>query len=150
MIPKTHDPDESRWQKVLDRDEASDGKFVYAVRTTGVYCRPSCPSRRESAKTCSFSTAARMPRARRFPPLSALQARSFRYAGDAEQCPPCRNGRKRLPLALKQRRRSSSLEEIANVVKASPAHFHRFQGLHRPYAESPCRCAPGRQDARST
>lgn len=39
------DADDGRWQAVLRRDEAADGTFVYAVRTTGVYCRPSCPSR---------------------------------------------------------------------------------------------------------
>ncbi|MGH9822027.1 MAG: bifunctional DNA-binding transcriptional regulator/O6-methylguanine-DNA methyltransferase Ada [Blastocatellia bacterium] len=35
-----------RWQQVLDRDRDADGAFVYAVRSTGVYCRPSCPSRK--------------------------------------------------------------------------------------------------------
>ena len=54
MTMKTHDPDESRWQKVLDRDKASDGAFVYAVRTTGVYCRPSCPSRRGKRENVQF------------------------------------------------------------------------------------------------
>ncbi len=34
------------WQAVLSRDRSSDGSFVYAVRSTGIYCRPSCPSRR--------------------------------------------------------------------------------------------------------
>lgn len=35
-----------RWQAVLARDANMDSKFVYAVRSTGVYCRPSCPSRK--------------------------------------------------------------------------------------------------------
>ncbi|AQQ05372.1 bifunctional transcriptional regulator/O6-methylguanine-DNA methyltransferase [Roseibium algicola] len=43
-----------RWQKVLDRDETADGEFVYAVRTTGIYCRPSCPSRRAKVKNVQF------------------------------------------------------------------------------------------------
>ena len=34
-----------RWQAMLARDPAADGEFVYAVRTTGVYCRPSSSSR---------------------------------------------------------------------------------------------------------
>lgn len=39
--------DEDRyWQAVLGHDRAYDGEFVYAVRSTGIYCRPSCPSRR--------------------------------------------------------------------------------------------------------
>src|SRR5260221_2939555 len=36
----------ARWQAVLARDRGAEGLFVYAVRSTGVYCRPSCPSRR--------------------------------------------------------------------------------------------------------
>jgi len=36
----------ARWQAVLSRDLSADSRFVYAVTTTGVYCRPTCPSRR--------------------------------------------------------------------------------------------------------
>jgi AraC family transcriptional regulator, regulatory protein of adaptative response / methylated-DNA-[protein]-cysteine methyltransferase len=36
----------ARWQSILSRDLAADGRFVYAVTTTGIYCRPTCPSRR--------------------------------------------------------------------------------------------------------
>src|SRR5215471_19950170 len=46
--------DDSRWQAVLDRDGASDGKFVFAVSSTGVYCRPSCPSKRPRRENVSF------------------------------------------------------------------------------------------------
>jgi AraC family transcriptional regulator, regulatory protein of adaptative response / methylated-DNA-[protein]-cysteine methyltransferase len=42
------------WQQVLQRDAAADGQFVYAVKSTGVYCRPSCPSRRPERKNVSF------------------------------------------------------------------------------------------------
>src|ERR1700712_4527189 len=34
-----------RWQRILARDASADGQFWYSVATTGVYCRPSCPSR---------------------------------------------------------------------------------------------------------
>ena len=37
--------DEARWQQVTTRDRSADGMFVYAVKTTGIYCRPSCSSR---------------------------------------------------------------------------------------------------------
>ncbi len=37
--------DEARWQAVLARDASADGSFVLGVRTTGIYCRPSCPAR---------------------------------------------------------------------------------------------------------
>src|SRR5689334_14092876 len=38
--------DTAWWHAVLARDRMSDGRFVYAVTSTGIYCRPSCPSRR--------------------------------------------------------------------------------------------------------
>src|SRR3954449_6392236 len=38
--------DPARWTAVLDRDRRADGRFVYGVQSTGIYCRPSCPSRR--------------------------------------------------------------------------------------------------------
>jgi AraC family transcriptional regulator of adaptative response/methylated-DNA-[protein]-cysteine methyltransferase len=38
--------DEGYWRAVLTRDERFDGRFVFAVRSTGIYCRPSCPARR--------------------------------------------------------------------------------------------------------
>src|ERR1017187_9363822 len=46
--PKTHSgaADEPRWKAVLARDSARDGEFVFAVASTGVYCRPSCAARR--------------------------------------------------------------------------------------------------------
>jgi AraC family transcriptional regulator of adaptative response/methylated-DNA-[protein]-cysteine methyltransferase len=43
-----------RWKAVLERDPASDGRFVYGVRTTGIYCRPTCPSRRPAPQHVSF------------------------------------------------------------------------------------------------
>jgi AraC family transcriptional regulator, regulatory protein of adaptative response / methylated-DNA-[protein]-cysteine methyltransferase len=42
------------WQAVMTRDEELDGVFVYAVRSTGVYCRPSCPSRRPKREQVLF------------------------------------------------------------------------------------------------
>jgi AraC family transcriptional regulator, regulatory protein of adaptative response / methylated-DNA-[protein]-cysteine methyltransferase len=41
-----HSGQEARWKAVQNRDKGADGSFVYAVRSTGVYCKPSCPSRR--------------------------------------------------------------------------------------------------------
>lgn len=46
--------DRGRWQAVLARDRESDGRFVYAVSSTGVYCRPSCASRRPARERVSF------------------------------------------------------------------------------------------------
>jgi AraC family transcriptional regulator of adaptative response/methylated-DNA-[protein]-cysteine methyltransferase len=44
----------SLWEAVMRRDAAADGAFVYAVRSTGVYCRPSCPSRRPRPANALF------------------------------------------------------------------------------------------------
>ncbi len=55
------------WQQVLARDAAADGQFVYAVKSTGVFCRPSCPSRRPERKNVSF-----------FPTPALAEAAGFR------------------------------------------------------------------------
>jgi AraC family transcriptional regulator, regulatory protein of adaptative response / methylated-DNA-[protein]-cysteine methyltransferase len=43
-----------RWAAVASRDPAFDGRFVYAVKTTGIYCRPTCPSRRPHLRNVAF------------------------------------------------------------------------------------------------
>ena len=53
MDPTTPD-DEVRWAAVVDRDRAAETGWVYGVRTTGVYCRPSCPSRRPNRENVAF------------------------------------------------------------------------------------------------
>jgi len=45
---------ELRWRIVLARDRRYDGAFVYAVRSTGIYCRPSCASRRPGRSQVTF------------------------------------------------------------------------------------------------
>ncbi|MDP6120911.1 MAG: Ada metal-binding domain-containing protein, partial [Rhodospirillales bacterium] len=48
-------PDEDAcWRAVLERDAGLDGAFVYAVRSTGIFCRPSCPSRRPGRAQAHF------------------------------------------------------------------------------------------------
>src|SRR5262245_7193861 len=53
--PTEHLNDHAQWQAVLERDRGVDGVFVYAVSSTGVYCRPSCPSRRPRRDRVVFS-----------------------------------------------------------------------------------------------
>jgi len=43
-----------QWQAVMARDASQDGRFVFAVSSTGVYCRPSCPSRRPRRENVTF------------------------------------------------------------------------------------------------
>jgi AraC family transcriptional regulator of adaptative response/methylated-DNA-[protein]-cysteine methyltransferase len=56
-----------QWQQVLERDQRADGVFVYAVKSTKVFCRPSCPSRRPSRKNVTF-----------FPTPAAAEAAGYR------------------------------------------------------------------------
>lgn len=44
----------AQWRAVQERDRRADGKFVYAVRSTGIYCRPSCPSKRPKSEKVQF------------------------------------------------------------------------------------------------
>jgi AraC family transcriptional regulator, regulatory protein of adaptative response / methylated-DNA-[protein]-cysteine methyltransferase len=55
-IPRTRrvPPSEDWWNAVRKRDRGADGKFVYAVRSTGIYCRPSCPSRKPQRDQVEF------------------------------------------------------------------------------------------------
>jgi AraC family transcriptional regulator of adaptative response/methylated-DNA-[protein]-cysteine methyltransferase len=73
------------WQQVLARDASADGQFVYAVKTTGVYCRPSCPSRRPERKNVSF-----------FPSNTLAEAAGFRAC---LRCEPTRVASKADPQA---------------------------------------------------
>jgi len=50
-VPAEH---KRRWAAVVGRDHRADGTFFYSVETTGVYCRPSCGSRRANPKNVRF------------------------------------------------------------------------------------------------
>ena len=60
-------PNEKLWQAVQTRDHGADGAFVYAVRSTGIYCRPSCASRKPRREQVEF-----------FPLPEAAEQRGFR------------------------------------------------------------------------
>jgi AraC family transcriptional regulator of adaptative response/methylated-DNA-[protein]-cysteine methyltransferase len=68
------------WQQVLARDASADGQFVYAVKSTGIYCRPSCPSRRPERKNVTF-----------FPTPAQAEAAGFRAC---LRCEPLRTAPK--------------------------------------------------------
>ncbi|MFP6828179.1 MAG: Ada metal-binding domain-containing protein [Gammaproteobacteria bacterium] len=53
-ISATSISDEQRWEAVRLRNEVLDGTFVYAVRTMGIFCRPSCPSRQFKRENTIF------------------------------------------------------------------------------------------------
>ncbi len=65
-----------QWQQVLERDVTADGQFFYAVKSTKIYCRPSCPSRRPTKKNVTF-----------FPTAAAAAAAGYRAC---KRCEPDR------------------------------------------------------------
>ena len=67
--------DDQRWQSVLARDPNADGEFVFAVRTTGIFCRPSCRARHALRENVSFYANASEALAAGFSPLQTLSAR---------------------------------------------------------------------------
>lgn len=115
-LSTTLDP---RWQQVIARDARADGTFVYAVRSTGVYCRPSCPSRRANPGNVSFYDNPDQAEAAGFRPClrchpkgqSPAQANAHLIA---EAC--------RLITASDQMPR---LDDLAARIGLSPWHFHR-------------------------
>jgi AraC family transcriptional regulator, regulatory protein of adaptative response / methylated-DNA-[protein]-cysteine methyltransferase len=108
-----------RWKAVVERDAAFDGTFVYSVQTTGVYCRPSCPSRLAKPENVAFhATGEAAERAgyracRRCRP-NAPSLASRRAAAVAKAC-----------RAIEELEEPPSLEGLAGTVGMSPYHFHR-------------------------
>lgn len=111
--------DDPRWRAVVDRDASADGAFVYAVETTGIYCRPSCTSRQPNPKNVTFHDTPQAARragyraCKRCHPdeASALTPEARRIA-DA-----CRT--------IEQAETPPKLEELAAASGLSEAHFHR-------------------------
>lgn len=136
VAKKTQTPDENNaWLAVLERDRRYDGLFVYAVRSTGVYCRPSCPSRRPKPDMVEF-----------FEQPQAAESAGYR---SCRRCRPTENGlQAALPQAITRVARFldhateeiPKLEQMAELVKMSPFHLQRMfkQSLGispREYAE---------------
>jgi AraC family transcriptional regulator of adaptative response/methylated-DNA-[protein]-cysteine methyltransferase len=112
--------DEQRWQSVILRDKDANNAFVYAVKTTGVYCRPSCAARLARRENVEFhSTPADAERAgfrpcRRCRPNESLPANEHAELV-AKACELIVGGNE-----------SPNLETLAGAVGMSPSHFHRL------------------------
>jgi AraC family transcriptional regulator, regulatory protein of adaptative response / methylated-DNA-[protein]-cysteine methyltransferase len=119
-IPRVAAGADEAWRDaVRRRDPAYDGVFVFAVRTTGVYCRPSCASRAAKRENVSFYATA-----------EAAQRAGYRAC---KRCRPDRLGApdpkvEAVRLACKQiasAEEAPSLKDLAARAGLSPFHFHR-------------------------
>jgi AraC family transcriptional regulator, regulatory protein of adaptative response / methylated-DNA-[protein]-cysteine methyltransferase len=68
---------EERWRAVQARDRAADGAFVYGVRSTGIYCRPSCPARKPRRDQVVFFSVPQAAERRGFRPCRRCRPRAM-------------------------------------------------------------------------
>lgn len=66
--------EQEMWQAVLQNDPGCDGLFFYAVKTTGIYCRPSCPSKPPKRENILFFATARQARSAGFRPCKRCRS----------------------------------------------------------------------------
>jgi AraC family transcriptional regulator of adaptative response/methylated-DNA-[protein]-cysteine methyltransferase len=121
-------PDPALWQAVLTRDRSAEGRFVYAVTSTRIYCRPTCPSRRPRPDGVLF-----------FATTTAAEAAGFRAcfrckpqnaaAPDAAWLAACRDYLDR------HADTRVSLAELAKFAGVSPTHLQR--AFQRAFGLSP-------------
>jgi AraC family transcriptional regulator, regulatory protein of adaptative response / methylated-DNA-[protein]-cysteine methyltransferase len=107
------------WTAVQKKDQDYDGEFVFAVATTGIYCRPSCPSKTAKRQNVRFyettfaAQSAGFRACKRCHPEGVSQQHT-RNALIEQACEHMQNSASRL-----------SLDELAHKVGMSPHHFHR-------------------------
>lgn len=110
------DPD-AAWAAFCDRNRAFDGMFVGAVRTTGIYCKPSCPARHPSRENIEY-----------FADGDSARAAGYRAC---LRCRPDEVGRDRAAVAkalalIEGEDASPLLGALAQAVGYAPHHFHRL------------------------
>jgi AraC family transcriptional regulator of adaptative response/methylated-DNA-[protein]-cysteine methyltransferase len=111
--------DDARWDAVTRRDASRDGRFVYAVATTGIYCRPSCPARRpRRGNVTFFASPAEAEKAgfracKRCSPGRASEAAPL----DARIAAACRT--------IEAAGEPPRLASLAREAGLSQGHFHR-------------------------
>ncbi len=129
--------DDPRWKAVVARDSARDGEFVFAVASTGVYCRPSCPARRARRANVTFFS--RPEQAEKAGFRACLRCRPRSVSGNPQSDSAkeiCRYIEQHLDEAI-------TLDRLGKVFGQSPFHLQRrFKAAlgitPRAYADS-CR-----------
>jgi AraC family transcriptional regulator of adaptative response/methylated-DNA-[protein]-cysteine methyltransferase len=115
-----YEDDENRWKAVLAHDAAADGQFVYAVRTTGVYCQPSSTARRPKRENGEFFETAEAAEAAGY--RCSRRTHSNQTSAATERAAlvtrACR--------LIEASETPQSLDCLAAEVGMSPFHFHRL------------------------
>lgn len=111
--------EEKYWDAVKRRDRRFDGEFVYAVATTGVYCRPSCPARLAKRENVSFHAS-----------CEAAEQAGFRACRRCKPKEPSLHNRYAATVAracrhIEEAEEPPKLEELAAAAGLSVFHFHR-------------------------
>lgn len=111
--------DDPRWARIVARDKAADGRFWYSVSTTGVYCRPSCPSRVANPKNVQLHDT-----------LESAKATGFRPCKRCNPDGPSINSENATLVAkacriIEESEEEPSLEKLADAIGRSPGYFHR-------------------------
>jgi AraC family transcriptional regulator, regulatory protein of adaptative response / methylated-DNA-[protein]-cysteine methyltransferase len=122
IAPKPATPsvaDDPRWARIVARDETADGHLWYSVSTTGVYCRPSCPSRIPNPKNVQLHDT-----------LESVRATGFRACRRCNPDGPSTEAGNAALVAkacriIEESEEEPSLEELAGAVGRSPSYFHR-------------------------
>lgn len=111
--------DDPRWACVVARDKIADGHLWYSVSTTGVYCRPSCPSRMANPKNVQIHDSLESAKATGFRPCRRCNpdGPSIEHENAALVAKACR--------MIEDSEEELSLEALAESVDRSPSYFHR-------------------------
>jgi AraC family transcriptional regulator of adaptative response/methylated-DNA-[protein]-cysteine methyltransferase len=112
--------DDPRWARIVARDKTADGHFWYSVLTTGVYCRPSCPSRRANPQNVQLHDSLESAKATGFRPCKRCHPDGLSIEGEnaALVAKVCR--------LIEDSEEELSLEELADAIGRSPGYFHRM------------------------
>src|SRR6478752_2492120 len=113
----TRDP---RWTSIVTRDRTADGAFWYSVATTGIFCRPSCPSRLANPRNVRLHESVAAAEAAGFRPCRRCNPGgiSIEAANDAIVAKACK--------LIDQATEPLSLAQVAESVELSPHYFHRL------------------------
>ena len=112
--------DDWRWQALVRKDERADGLFWYSVKTTGVYCRPSCPARLPNRENVAFHESPQNAEKAGFRACKRCGPKGRGLAGQHAEAvtTACR--------MINEAEEFPSLNRLAEAVKMSPGYFHRL------------------------